>query len=67
LFFLSIRYHFVTLCFQGEAVGQESRSSVEVTRAGYYSRSEIGQMDVIRAQCAQVEDAFAGQAAAFLR
>ena len=55
------------LVFEAVWVSDELRISDEVTEAGFFSREEMDSMDVMELFYERVDDALAGQAAAFLR
>jgi ADP-ribose pyrophosphatase YjhB (NUDIX family) len=61
------RYHVVAMHFEAEPVGGELGISDETTDCGYFSPVEIEGMDVMEHHCERIEDAFAAQAAAFVR
>jgi hypothetical protein len=53
--------------FEAEPVGGALSISNETTDCGYFSPAEIEGMDVMEHHCERIEDAFAAQAAAFVR
>ena len=61
------RLQLVMLYFAAESVGGTLRTSEETTDVGYYSRPDIEDMDMSDLNRQRVDDAFAAQAAAFVR
>lgn len=61
------RYHAITLNFEAERIGGELITSDETSAAGFYSPQEIAGMDFMMDLYDRIEDAFAGQEAAFIR
>lgn len=61
------RLQLVMLYFAAEPVGGTLRTSEETTDVGYFSRADIEDMDMSDFNRQRVDDAFAAQAAAFVR
>lgn len=61
------RWQYVSLCFEVERVDGALRLSDETTAVRYFTRQEIAALDVMETHRVRIEDAFAGQAEAFIR
>jgi len=61
------RFQFVSLSFEAEVTGGELGASNETTEYGYFSRDEMGQIDVMEHHIERIDDAIADQVAAFVR
>jgi len=61
------RFHLVSLCFEADVIDGSLGLSDETTDFGYFTRDEIERLDVMEHHRARIVDAFAGQAAAFVR
>ena len=57
----------LTLSFEAEIIGGELGLSDETTAFGFFSPKQMESMDVMESSYDRVEDAFAGQEAAFVR
>jgi 8-oxo-dGTP pyrophosphatase MutT (NUDIX family) len=61
------RYQFVSFCFEVTLVGGELALSNETTAYGYFSQAEMAELDLMENHAERINDAFAGQVAAFVR
>jgi ADP-ribose pyrophosphatase YjhB (NUDIX family) len=61
------RFHLISLHFEARSVGGILGLSNETTEAGYFSRTEIAELDLMEHHVERIEDSFAAQAAAFVR
>jgi len=61
------RWQFVSFCFEATITGGELGLSNETTAYGYYARNELDQLDLMEHHIERIDDAFAKQAAAFMR
>ena len=61
------RFQFVSLSFEARLVDGTPGLSDEVTEVGFFSRAEIATLNLVEAHRIRIEDAFVGQAAAFVR
>jgi len=61
------RFQFVSFCFEASVIGGELGLSDETTEVGYFSPSEIETIDLMENHVERISDAFAGQAATFVR
>ena len=61
------RLQLVVLHFAAQLVGGTLRTSEETTEVGYFSRADIERMDMGGFDRQRIDDAFAAQAAAFVR
>jgi 8-oxo-dGTP pyrophosphatase MutT (NUDIX family) len=61
------RFQFVSFSFAARIVAGTPGLSDEVTEIGYFSRAEMAAMIIVDPHRIRIEDAFAGQAAAFIR
>ena len=61
------RWQIVALFFAAERVGGDLRPSDETTDVGYFTLAEAKQIDIHDFSRLRIEDAFAGQVAAFVR
>ena len=61
------RLQLVVLHFAAQPVGETLRTSEETTEVGYFSRADIERMDMGGFDRQRIDDAFAAQAAAFVR
>ena len=61
------RWQIVAVCCEARVVGGELGLSEETTAFGYFSREEIKRLDLLEPHRERIADAFAGEAAAFLR
>ena len=61
------RAQFVSLTFEAEAVAGIPGLSDETLAIDYFSRAQIAAMDLMEHHLVRIEDAFAGQPAAFIR
>ena len=57
----------LTLSFEAEIIGGELGLSDETTAFGFFSQKQMESMDVMESSYDRIEDAFAGQEAAFVR
>jgi ADP-ribose pyrophosphatase YjhB (NUDIX family) len=60
-------FQIVGLCFEVEKIGGRIRLSDETTAIGFYSPTEIEEMDLLSHHRQFIADALAGQDAAFIR
>ncbi len=58
---------FVSLCFEAIVVSGELSISVETTEIGYFSLTDITQMDVLETHIPRIEDGLKRKEAAFVR
>ena len=61
------RWQVIGLCFEARVTGGELSLSDETTEFGYFSRTEMTGLDILEPHVECIEDAFAGQVAAFIR
>lgn len=61
------RYQLVVLHFAAQPVGGTLSTSDETTEVGYFSRADIERMDIGDLDRQRIDDAFAAQAAPFVR
>jgi len=61
------RCHIVALNFEVEVISGTLITTNETTEFGYYSQTEIAQMDVMDLQIDRIKDAFAAQPTVFVR
>jgi 8-oxo-dGTP pyrophosphatase MutT (NUDIX family) len=61
------RWQFVSFCFAATITGGAVGLSDETTEVGYFSRTQIAALDLMEHHIERIEDAFAGQVAAFVR
>lgn len=61
------RFQFVSFCFEAAVTGGELGLSNETTAVGYFTRAEMQSIDLMEHHVTRVDDAFAAQAAAFIR
>ncbi|MDD5557027.1 MAG: NUDIX domain-containing protein [bacterium] len=61
------RFQMVVLSFEAEAVGGALATSGETTACGFFSRAEIGGMDVLEHHLERIDDAAARRPEAFVR
>jgi ADP-ribose pyrophosphatase YjhB (NUDIX family) len=61
------RFQLVVLHFAADAVGGELRASEETIEVGYFSREQIGHMEMSCFNRQRVDDGFAGRMATFVR
>jgi len=61
------RVQFVSLVFEAAVTGGQLGLSNETTAFGYFSRDEIRQLDLMEHHRIRIDDAFIGQAEAFVR
>ncbi len=61
------RFQFVSFAFEAQIVAGEPGLSDEVTEVGFFTRTEIAAINLMANHRERVEDAYAQQAAAFLR
>jgi ADP-ribose pyrophosphatase YjhB (NUDIX family) len=61
------RFQLVVLHFAAEPIGGALSTSDETSEVGYFSRAEIGRMDVGDFNRQRIDDAYAAQATAFVR
>jgi len=61
------RFQVVGLCFEAEPIGGSLTVSEETTDHGYFSQTEIEDMDVFEHHRERIDDAFGAQTAAFVR
>jgi 8-oxo-dGTP pyrophosphatase MutT (NUDIX family) len=60
-------FQLVAFSFEAEIISGELSVTTETTAYGYFSKEEIARMDVMEHHNERIDDAFADQAAAFLR
>jgi 8-oxo-dGTP pyrophosphatase MutT (NUDIX family) len=61
------RFQFVSFCFEVGLLGGELGLSNETTAYGYFSRTEMAEIDLMEHHVERIDDAFAGQVATFVR
>lgn len=57
----------IALSFEAEIIGGELGLSDETTEYGYFTREQIKGMELLGHHAERIEDAFAGQSAAFIK
>ena len=61
------QYQLVALCFEARSVGGELGLSDETTEVDYFTRERIQELDIMEHHIERIEDAFAEEAAAYIR
>jgi ADP-ribose pyrophosphatase YjhB (NUDIX family) len=61
------KFHLVALHFEAEIIGGELSLSNETTAYGYYSRTEIANLVMLKIHIERIDDAITNQTQAFIR
>lgn len=61
------RFQFVSFCFEATVTGGALGLSNETTAFGYFTRAEMHAVDLMEHHITRIDDAYAAQAAAFIR
>lgn len=61
------RFQFVSFCFEAKIIAGTPGLSDEVTAVGYFTRTAVATLTMTEPHRERIDDAFMGQAAAFIR